>query len=430
MPTPRPLLVLAVALMLPRAAAAAEIGFPNANPYTSVSQWIGLTNITVSYFSPAVEGRRLRESLWRPGAIWLPGETVAPTLSFSRDVVVGGVAVPAGSYALVAVPTAGDWMVVLNRKTPLWRAADRAPALDVARFTARTESAPRRERLTFLFSESAGDRATLDLEWDTLRIRIPIGLRTDEQVAGALRSLDGAWRSYAEAARYMLEKKHDVEGGLKYIDRSLALRETWYNVWIKASLLAARGDYPNARAAADRAYQLGRAAGADFTLGPEVKEALALWADPPAPALAKLPAERRRHGRVDRLRLAKAPEWTPKTVIVDGEPFPQPGERPAAAPPAVRSPKPAEFAPIIKKGRPDLQRCYQRALREDPRLGAAHVTVSISVGASGRVTRVALDPPPASGTLAACLREAVARWPFPASPVEYETEVPLTLSGR
>ena len=428
MPRPPVLFAFALWLALPPAAAAAEVGFPNRSPYASVSQWVGLTNITVNYYSPAVAGRRLWGSVLKPGAVWLVGDGAAPTVAFSRDVVVGGAAVPAGTYALVAVPSAGEWTVILNRQTTLWRATDRNPALDVARIAAHAEPAPHRERLTFLFSDFADERATLDLEWDALRIRIPIGLHTEEQVGGAIQSLDVAWRSYAEAARYLLEKKHDVGAGLKYVDQSLALKETWYNTWIKASLLAARGDYPNAHAAADRAYQLGHAAGAEFTLEPDVKDALATWAG--TPTLPHRRAERARHsGRADRPRLAKSPAWAAKTVVVDSEPFPESKERSVPAP-AAKPPKPSSFAQIIKKGRPDLQRCYQRALRQDPTLESARVTVSISVGASGRVTKVTLDPPPASGTLGSCLTEAVARWPFPASPVDYETRVPLTLSGR
>jgi hypothetical protein len=431
---PGPVLALALALLMPRAGSAAEVGFPSASPYASVSQWVGLTNITVSYFSPAVAGRKLWGTVLTAGAPWLIGDGAAPVVSFSRDVVVGGAAIPAGKYGMVAVPagpSSSDWTIILSRQTSIWRAADRKPALDFAHFAVRAEPAPHRERLTFVFSDFGDQRATLDLEWDAWRIRIPIGLRTAEQVGGVMRSLDETWRSYADAARYMLEKKHDVERGLVYVDRSLALRETWYNVWIKASLLKARGDLTNARLAADRAYQLGRAAGAEFTLEPEVRQALADWNGAPPPALAKVPADRpRRHGRTDRLRLASAPGLTAQTAIVDSEPFPESSERTVDAPPAARPPKAGEFAPIIKKGRPDLERCYQRALREDPGLSAARVTVSISIGASGRVTKVALDPPPASRTLETCLREAVARWPFPASSSAYETQVPLTLSGR
>ncbi len=204
MSRPRALLALALALSLPGAGRAAEVAFPVASPYASVSQWVGLTNITVSYFSPAVSGRKLWGSVLTPGTAWLIGDGAAPVVSFSREVVVGGATVPAGKYALVAIPTPGEWTMILTRQTQLWRAGERKPALEVARFSARAEPAPHRERLTFVFSDYADQHATLDLEWDTWRVRIPIGLRTAEQVGGVMRSLDDAWRSYAEAARYML----------------------------------------------------------------------------------------------------------------------------------------------------------------------------------------------------------------------------------
>jgi hypothetical protein len=431
----RLLFAVALSVAAPRPVAAAEIAFPARSPYATVSQWLGLTNITVTYTSPAVGGRPVWGSVVKPGSVWLIGEGIAPTVTFSQDVVIGTRAIPAGSYSLLAIPTASTWTIIFNRQAKLGQAAARNPALDVGLFLVHPEPAPQRERLTFLFSDFADDRTTLDLEWEKVRVRIPIALRTDEQIREAMRRLDDGWQTYAEAARYMLEKKHDVDAGLKYVNQSLALRETWYNVWLKASLLAARGDYPGAKAQANHALELGHRAGAGFTLEPDVRDAVARWSYDP---LAKLPSERpephRRAGRSAGPRVDKAPSpsWPARTVAVDGEPFPDPAERSAPEAPleAVKPPSKAAFAPIIKRGRPDLERCYQRALREDPALTTARVTVSITVGASGRVAKVAVEPTLASGTLESCLKEVVARWPFPAAPLEYEAQVPLTLSGR
>jgi hypothetical protein len=430
----RLLFAFALCLSAPGVAAGAEIEFPSRSPYATVSQWLGLTNITVSYTSPAVAGRPIWGQVVKPGVVWLPGEGVAPTVTFSREVVIGGRTVPPGSYALLAIPGASDWTIILNRQVKIGQASARNSALDVAQVSVHPEPALPRERLTFFFSDFADERTTLDLEWEKLRVRIPIALRTDEQVRDAEKLLDDGWQRYAEAARYMLEKKHDVDAGLKYVGQSLALRETWYNVWIKASLLAARGDYPNARAQADHALELGRAAGTDFTFEPAIRDTVARWSDAPP---AKLPRERaephRRAGRAGGPLAGNAsPSFSTRTVAVDGEPFPDSVERAAAPAPveARKSPSKAAFAPIIKRGRPDLERCYQRALREDPALATARVTVSITVGASGRVAKVALEPPLPSGTLEACLKEVVGRWPFPAAPLEYETQVPLTLRGR
>ena len=445
----RPYLLWALTLSLtaPLGAAAAEVPFPSRSPYASVSQWVGLTNITVRYTTPAVAGRPIWGSVVKPGAVWLVGDGAAPTIAFSRDVVVGDAAIPAGTYALLAIPPKGDWMkgdwtIILNRETKLWRADNRNPALDVARVTAHAESTAPRERLAFVFSDFTDERATMDLEWATMKVRIPIGLRTAEQVAGAMQALDNAWQANAEAARYLLEKR-DYAAGLKYANQSLALRETWYGYWIKASLLAARGDYPNARAAAERSYQLGHAAGSEFTtLESTVKAAVATWSAPstPAPAPAR-PAPKesderpRRLHRMSEARVAKAPALPGSALLIDGaqdlEPIPTPSERRVEARRA-ETPRPtgAAFSRVIKHGRPDLQRCYQRALRQDPTLGTAKVTVSIDVGTTGRVTNVSVAPPLPTGALESCLKDTVSRWAFPPSPVEYETQVPLALSGR
>ena len=112
-------------LAVPTGAAAAEVPFPSRSPYASVSQWVGLTNITVRYTTPAVAGRPIWGSVLKPGAVWLVGDGAAPTVAFSRDVVVGDAAIPAGTYALLAIPSKADWTIILNRDTKLWRADSR-----------------------------------------------------------------------------------------------------------------------------------------------------------------------------------------------------------------------------------------------------------------------------------------------------------------
>ena len=72
----------------------------------------------------------------------------------------------------------------------------------------------------------------------------------------AINGLDGTWRSFANAARYMLETKKDYDAGLKYIDESLLLKDDWYGMWVKGHLLAAKGDFGAARYWAERARAL------------------------------------------------------------------------------------------------------------------------------------------------------------------------------
>ena len=75
----------------------------------------------------------------------------------------------------------------------------------------------------------------------------------------------------------MLETKKDFDAGLKYADKSLALKEDWYTYWIKAALFAAKGEYRAAHEQGEKAYQLGQRLGDGFVLEPELKKSLADW---------------------------------------------------------------------------------------------------------------------------------------------------------
>ena len=251
---------------------------PRPSPAAKVSQVIGLTEVSVEYSSPAVKNRKIWGGLVPYDQMWRTGANQATKISFSKDVVFAGKPVPAGSYALFTIPSKGTWTVVLNKKADqAGTGRDYKAELDLLRVQLPTKAAPFRERMTFLFADFTDDEAALNLEWERLRLSIPIKVHTAEQaLANIAASIDGTWRTFAFAARYMLESKKDYNTGLKYIDQSLALKEDWFNLWIKASLLAGKGNYKDAYALAEKAYQLGQKA-EYFFFEADVKKALSEW---------------------------------------------------------------------------------------------------------------------------------------------------------
>jgi len=278
---PRLSLFLLPALLLAAAsspARAQQLELPHPSPYAKVSQHVGLTEISVDYSCPGVKGRKIWGGLVPYDKMWRTGANQATKISFSRDVTFGDKPVPAGTYALFTIPTKGDWTVILNKKPDQPGTMQEYKAdQDLVRIQVKPKAAPHRERLAFLFSDFDDDKASLDLEWEKLRVSIPIKVDTAPQALASIKTtLDSTWRTYANAARYMLETKKDYDTGLKYIDQSLALKEDWFNVWIKASLLAAKGNYKEAYPAAEKAYALGQKADG-FFLEADVKKALADW---------------------------------------------------------------------------------------------------------------------------------------------------------
>ena len=70
------------------------------------------------------------------------------------------------------------------------------------------------------------------------------------------------------------------------------------------------------------------------------------------------------------------------------------------------------------------QRCYSRALKDDPFLKVKSIGALISINAAGKVTEVNLDSMETS-TLGQCLAAAIKRWPFRKSTEGIDTKITL-----
>ena len=268
----------AVALCLIGGAARADLDLPRPSPFAKVVQTVGLTDITVDYSSPGVKGRKIWGAVVPYDQMWRAGANSATKLTFSRDVSFADRPVPAGTYAFFVIPTKGAWTVILNKKADqAGTGRDYKQADDLLRVQVTPKAAPFRERLAYAITDFTDDKASLELEWEKLRLAIPIAVQTSAQALANINSaVDGTWRTYANAARYLLETKKDYDTGMKYVEQSLALKEDWFNVWIKAELQAAKGNYKDARATGERAYELGKKSDGSFLEG-EVKKTLEEW---------------------------------------------------------------------------------------------------------------------------------------------------------
>jgi hypothetical protein len=273
-----PALALAAALWLAAPAARADLDLPRPSPFAKVWQVVGLTEITVDYSSPGVKGRKIWGGLVPYDQMWRAGANNATKLTFSKDVTFAGKPVPAGSYAFFVIPGKSEWTVILNKKADQGGIGrDYKQDQDLLRVQVKPKAAPFRERLAYLVTDFTDDKASLDLEWEKLRLAIPITVDTTNQsLANIKNAVDNTWRTYANAARFMLENKKDYDAGMKLVDQSLALKEDWYNLWIKAELQAAKGNVKDARATGDHAYDLGKK-DSNFFLEGEIKKTLGEW---------------------------------------------------------------------------------------------------------------------------------------------------------
>jgi len=379
-----------------------------------------------------VRGRPLWGAAVPLGKVWRSEENPGWRITFSRPVVLADQAIPAGAYSLLVIPGATDWTLVVNRNADLIEASrDYKPELDLARVKLPVKQGGYRERLTFVFSDFSDEQASLDLEWEKVRVSVPIRVHTREQILASIKALDGTWRSYANLARYVIDTKKDYEAGLEYIDKSLALEENPYNVGLKKALLAALAakEGRGGRGKGDNSRRPDRAAFASPS--PELQIAAGREGATPSPErYASAPAPVFRDDQE-----AGRPVTAPAPAIV-GPAISIGEERAARASGRGRgielsdTRRSSEIGPVIRNGVAELQGCYQRALRQAPSLARGKVTVSVTVGPSGLARSVELQSPSRFRVLEPCVTEAVYRWTFPPSPTEYKAEFPIVLRGN
>jgi hypothetical protein len=263
MPLSRPFIPLSCLLLVGVAASfdarAQALEVPQPSVKSKVEQRVGVTDFAVEYSSPAARGRKIWGELVPFGELWRTGANASTKLTASREFSFGGTTVPAGTYALLTIPGTSSWTVILNKNTTINGTNGYDAKDDVARATVKPESVPPRERMTFLFSDTADDGTRLDLEWAGLRVAVPVKVDTAAHVKTAMdKSLGDAWRPHYTAGRYLLENGGDVDTAIRYFDTSIAVQPTWWNHWFKAQALAKKGRAADAVAAAEKARELGK----------------------------------------------------------------------------------------------------------------------------------------------------------------------------
>jgi hypothetical protein len=132
------------------------------------------TYVKITYSQPHKRGRQIFGGLVPYGEVWRTGANEATEITCTRDIIVQGKLLPAGTYSIFTIPNAESWTVIFNKDLGLWGAYNYNPKMDVLRFDVQVQhmSTPV-EAFTILF-EQKNNAADLILMWDTVRIVIPV----------------------------------------------------------------------------------------------------------------------------------------------------------------------------------------------------------------------------------------------------------------
>ncbi len=274
----RKTITLAVALILTTSAFAQQIRTPRASPSATLTQAVGLTDVTIKYSRPGVKGRAIWGALVPFDKVWRTGANEATTITFSEDVTVEGQKLPKGTYSLHTIPGQTQWGVIFNSVADQWGSYSYDAAKDVLRVNVTPQAAPHAEWMMFEVPEMTTDTAKIVLRWE--KIAVPFTINTDS-TARTMTQLKNAlkpdWRAPYMAANFAFENKGaatDQEIS-DWLDKSLAVNENIANLWLKARFLERAGRKAEAIKAGEAAIAAATPQQADFAS--EVRRNVENW---------------------------------------------------------------------------------------------------------------------------------------------------------
>jgi hypothetical protein len=237
-----------------------------------VTQRIGLTDITINYHRPLVNGRKIWGGLEPYGKVWRAGANVNTTITFTDPVAVEGKPLARGTYGLHMIPGEDQWTIIFSNASTSWGSFSYDPAEDALRVTVKSQPAEFHEALTYDFDNPKEDSVVPTLRWEKIAVPFKITVNVNEVVEASLRKqLRGLvqynWVSWNDAADYLMNRKEDVDEALKYIDKSISMSEEHTNLMTKSQVLDTMGrkdeakkylDLSLEKANAVELYQYGR----------------------------------------------------------------------------------------------------------------------------------------------------------------------------
>ncbi|MBK8226068.1 MAG: DUF2911 domain-containing protein [Flavobacteriales bacterium] len=230
-----------------------QLDLPRESQAANISQRIGITDITVAYSRPAVNGRSIWGEVVPFDKVWRMGANENTVFSCTHDVSIEGQALPAGTYGLHAIPNKDKWTIIFSKDHTAWGSFFYNKEKDALRVEVLPRTCEMTELVTFGFADVKKDEATLTMRWEKAEVPIRIGVDVNGIILASideqLRGIGAfAWEVWYEAAHYCHEQKIAPERAMKWVDISIARGANFENQSLKATMLDEQGKTAEAAA--------------------------------------------------------------------------------------------------------------------------------------------------------------------------------------
>jgi hypothetical protein len=226
--------------------ASAQMDLPpsGGNPRARITEEVGITDITITYTRPDVNGREGK--IWgnlvtygfstnsfitnKNTSPWRAGANENTTISFEHDVKLEGRPVKAGTYGLFMAVWPDSVLLILSNQSNAWGSFYYEDKYDALRVTVKPAVLEKNvEWLKYEFIEQKEKSCTIALLWEKKMIPFKIEVDVDNIVINRLREQVTSQRGFNQlnlvaAANYCLNKNINLEEALSWSQRAAGFK--------------------------------------------------------------------------------------------------------------------------------------------------------------------------------------------------------------
>ncbi len=250
-------ILLALCIAFAGFSANAQIKTPQPSTFQKIEQAVGLTNITLEYSRPNMNGRAIFGNLVPFGTVWRTGANANTKITFSTDVTIDGKSLKKGTYAIFSKPNKETWDVIFYADATNWGAPKTWDETKVALQTSiNVQEMPMNiETFTMTFDDITNNSAVIGILWENVYVGVKFETPTDEMVNSQIKKMmtgPSADDFYASAV-YYLQANKDIKQAQEWIDKAVEMYKESPKFWVlrQQSLIHAKaGNKKGAIAAA------------------------------------------------------------------------------------------------------------------------------------------------------------------------------------
>ncbi|OMP76634.1 DUF2911 domain-containing protein [[Flexibacter] sp. ATCC 35208] len=250
-----------ISLSLSTGIYAQTLKVPAASSGTSITQKVGIHDVTLKYNRPNMNGRKIFGGLVPYGSVWRLGANGIPAITFEDAVSIEGHKIEAGTYGLFAIPEKDKWTIIISKKSNQWGSYSYSKEDDLLRFDVKPSTLPYAvETYTMAFENVKPAAAVLSISWDHTQVQLHM---TVDQKAEIMASIDSAMatekKPYMQAAQYYYDNNIDAKKALEWINEmDKAQPNVFYIKYWKAKMQLKAGDKAGAIASSKESIELAK----------------------------------------------------------------------------------------------------------------------------------------------------------------------------